>query len=101
MTTGESAANGTVGDAWGFVFNLTLRGGPMRYETHQYMEFRYVQIDVLAGAFDVATNLDVGAWTAEYPYDAAESSFDSMTTATAYSARSTRGAISSLRAITI
>ncbi|KAH8052250.1 hypothetical protein JL722_10351 [Aureococcus anophagefferens] len=77
VTTGESAANSTVGDAWGFVFNLTLRGGPMRYETHQYMEFRYVQVDVLAGSFDVATDLDVGAWTAEYPYDAAESSFDS------------------------
>ena len=41
------------------------------------MEFRYVQVDLLAGSFDVATNLDVGAWTAEYPYDAAESSFDS------------------------
>ena len=41
ITTGESQANGTVGDDWGFQYNVTLRGGAQTVELQQYQEFRF------------------------------------------------------------
>jgi hypothetical protein len=77
LTSGEELeAGGVVGQTWGYSFDWTLRGGAQLIEQHEYMEFRYVNLEVVGGGVPLNA-LVLSAWAVQAPWDPTASSFSS------------------------
>lgn len=91
ITSGELIDSGnTVQQTWGYTFEWTLRDGDQTIEQFKYMEFRYVNLEVVPpnastaavwaateGGAARALGLELSAWRAEAEYIPSDSRFES------------------------
>merc|ERR1711871_1541745 len=80
ITCGEALRNQgkvpiQVTSTWGWEFDWTLRAGDQLLEQHKYMECRFVSLNFTSGK--PPSHFTLSAWKVHYPYDPADSHFES------------------------
>ena len=86
-----SRACTSVGESWGWSWNVTLRGGDQTIEQHQYMVFRYLTVDFAALKIGCGSppcgsvapppaDWSVSGWGVNAPWDPADTHFSSDST---------------------
>ena len=75
----NSKSCNTVQQNWQWEFTWTLRAGEQKIEQHQYMEFRYLQVE-FSGATVAADAWSVEAWGVQAPWEPSDTHFTSTNT---------------------